>query len=65
VVHVGIVQSALPFHPVLCQRTPSGPLFEDLFFTALARFRNQQRRGTRQHKFRFKNKLLRLDSTTI
>ena len=40
-------------------------LFEDLFFTALARFREQQGLGTRKHKFRFKNKLLSLDSTTI
>jgi hypothetical protein len=36
-----------------------------LFFTALARFRDQQGLGTRKHKFRFKNKLLSLDSTTI
>src|SRR4029077_15025113 len=40
-------------------------LFEDLFFSALARFREQQGLGTRKHKFRFKNKLLSLDSTTI
>jgi len=40
-------------------------LFEDLFWTALARFRDQQGLGSRQHKFRFKNKLLSLDSTTI
>jgi hypothetical protein len=40
-------------------------LFEDLFFTALTRFREQQGLGTRKHKFRFKNKLLSLDSTTI
>src|SRR5207248_959514 len=40
-------------------------LFQDLFFTALARFREQQGLGTRKHKFRFKNKLLSLDSTTI
>jgi hypothetical protein len=40
-------------------------LFEDLFWTALARFREQQGMGSRKHKFRFKNKLLSLDSTTI
>jgi hypothetical protein len=40
-------------------------LFEDLFFTALARFRDQQGLGSRKHKFRFKNKLLSLDSTGI
>ena len=36
-----------------------------MFFAALARFREQQGLGTRKHKFRFKNKLLSLDSTTI
>jgi hypothetical protein len=40
-------------------------LFEDLFWTALARFRDQQGLGGRNRKFRFKNKLLSLDSTTI
>jgi hypothetical protein len=40
-------------------------LFEELFWTALARFREQQGLGSRKHKFRFKNKLLSLDSTTI
>jgi hypothetical protein len=36
-----------------------------LFWTASARFREQQALGGRKHKFRFKNKLLSLDSTTI
>lgn len=40
-------------------------LFEDLFWTTAQRFRTQGRLGPRQHKFRFKNKLLSLDSTTI
>ncbi len=40
-------------------------LFEDLFWTALERFRAQGQLGAKQHKFRFKNKLLSLDSTTI
>jgi hypothetical protein len=40
-------------------------LFEELFRTALARFREQQGLGSRKHPFRFKNKLLSLDSTTI
>ena len=38
---------------------------ENLFQTALARFRDQQMLGLRKHKFRFKNKLLSLDSATI
>lgn len=40
-------------------------LFEDLFYTTLNRFREQQALGARKSKFRFKNKLLSLDSTTI
>jgi Domain of unknown function (DUF4372)/Transposase DDE domain len=40
-------------------------LFEDLFYTALNRFRDQQGMGARKAKFRFKNKLQSLDSTTI
>jgi hypothetical protein len=64
-VHVGITRA--PCRSTLSYANEHRPaaLFEDLFFTALARFRDQQALGTRQHKFRFKNKLLSLDSTTI
>ena len=40
-------------------------LFEDLFWVILNRFRQHQQLGDRPRKFRFKNKLLLLDSTTI
>ena len=40
-------------------------LFEDLFYSALKRFRSQGGLGSRKMKFRFKNKLLSLDSTTV
>jgi len=40
-------------------------VFEDLFWTMTNRFRAQGHLGKRKHKFRFKNKLLSLDSTTI
>jgi hypothetical protein len=46
------------------QRRPAA-LFENLFYTALNRFRQQEGLGARKAKFRFKNKLLSLDSTTI
>ncbi len=64
-VHVGIARA--PCRSTLSYANEHRPaaLFEDLFFTALARFREPQGLGTRQHKFRFKNKLLSLDSTTI
>jgi hypothetical protein len=64
-VHLGI--SKAPSRSTLSYANQHRPaaLFEDLFWTALARFRDQQSLGSRQHKFRFKNKLLSLDSTTI
>jgi hypothetical protein len=40
-------------------------LFEELFYTSLNRFREQEGMGARKAKFRFKNKLQSLDSTTI
>jgi len=40
-------------------------LYEDLFWTMLQRFRDNGGLGRRKRKFRFKNKLLSLDSTTI
>jgi len=40
-------------------------LYEDLFWSALKRFRSSGILGTRKSPFRFKNQLLSLDSTTI
>lgn len=40
-------------------------LFEELFFEMLNLFRNTGMLGDGKHKFRFKNKLLTIDSTTI
>jgi hypothetical protein len=40
-------------------------LFEDLFWVTLSRFRQHQLLGERPRKFRFKNKLMSMDSTTI
>jgi len=64
-VHVGIAKA--PCRSTLSYANEHRPaaLFEELFYTALARFRDQQVLGSRKHKFRFKNKLLSLDSTTI
>jgi uncharacterized protein DUF4372/DDE family transposase len=63
--HLGIAQA--PPRSTLSYANEHRPaaLFEELFFTAMARFRAQQALGGRQHKFRFNNKLLSLDSTTI
>lgn len=40
-------------------------VYEDLFWAMIERFRADGHLGARKHKFRFKNKLLSLDSTTI
>jgi hypothetical protein len=40
-------------------------IFEELFWTMLGQFRADGKLGIRHHKFRFKNKLLSFDSTTI
>jgi hypothetical protein len=64
-VHLGIAKA--PCRSTLSYANEHRPaaLFEALFWTASARFREQQALGGRKHKFRFKNKLLSLDSTTI
>ena len=64
-VHLG-VQTA-PSKSTLSYANKHRPaaLFEDLFWGALDRFRQQQQLGSRPTRFRFKNKLLLLDSTTI
>ena len=40
-------------------------LYEDLFWASLNHFRDKGALGAKKHKFRFKNKLLSLDSTTV
>lgn len=64
-VHLGI--SKAPNKSTLSYANEHRPakLYEDLFYTALGRFRDQKGLGSRKQKFRFKNKLLSLDSTTI
>ncbi len=64
-VHLGITRS--PKKSTLSYANEKRPasLFQDLFWTALDRFRSTQSLGPVQRRFRFKNKLLSLDSTTI
>jgi hypothetical protein len=63
--HLGIARA--PNKSTLSYANAHRPhgLFQDLFFAALARFRSQGGIGARKTKFRFKNKLYSLDSTTI
>jgi Transposase DDE domain/Domain of unknown function (DUF4372) len=64
-VHLGI--DVAPNKSTLSYANKHRPaaLYEDLFYTALGRFRDEKGLGARKQRFRFKNKLLSLDSTTI
>src|ERR1017187_5475643 len=64
-VHLGI--DVAPSKSTLSYANKHRPakLYEELFYTALARFRDEKGLGQRKQKFHFKNKLLSLDSTTI
>jgi Transposase DDE domain/Domain of unknown function (DUF4372) len=64
-VHLGIPKA--PNKSTLSYANEHRPaaLYEELFYAALQRFGEQQGMGPRKKKFRFKNKLLSLDSTTI
>ena len=64
-VHLGVTKA--PNKSTLSYANEHRPaaLFEALFWSALERFRAQGGAGARKAQFRFKNKLLSLDSTTI
>jgi Domain of unknown function (DUF4372)/Transposase DDE domain len=64
-VHLGI--SVAPNKSTLAYANQHRPakLYEELFYTALGRFRDEKGLGMRKQRFRFRNKLLSLDSTTI
>ena len=63
--HLGVAKA--PKRSTLSYANEHRPdeLFEDLFWAVLGRFRGQGALGAKRHTFRFKNKLLSLDSTTI
>jgi hypothetical protein len=64
-VHLGI--GVAPNKSTLAYANKHRPaeLYEELFYTVLARFRDEKGLGVRKQRFRFKNKLLSLDSTTV
>jgi len=64
-VHVGIQNAPNKSTLSYANRRRPAALFEDLFWTLMQQFRDKGQLGARQHKFRFKNKLFSLDSTTI
>jgi len=63
--HLGITKA--PNRSTLSYANKNRPaaLYEELFFTMMHRFRLNGGLGSRKRKFRFNNKLLSLDSTTI
>jgi len=64
-VHLGIARKPTKSNLSYANAHRPAAVFEDLFWAMMTRFRAQNRFGARKHKFRFKNKLLSLDSTTI
>src|SRR5689334_25075669 len=64
-VHVGITRAPCRSTLSYANEHRAAALVEDLFFTALARLREQQGVGSRQHRFRFTNTLLSLHSTSL
>lgn len=64
-VHLGIHRAPSKSNLSYANAHRPAELFEDLFWAMTQRFRAQGHLGPRQHKFRFKNKLLSLDSTTV
>jgi hypothetical protein len=64
-VHLGVDKA--PNKSTLAYANEHRPaaFFESLFWSALSRFRERAELGTRKTKFRFRNKLLSIDSTTV
>jgi hypothetical protein len=63
--HLGISEAPSKSGLAYANRKRPAALFQLLFWKALERFRSQSMFGPSQKPFRFKNKLLLLDSTTI
>ncbi len=64
-VHLGIGRKPTKSNLSYANARRPAAVFEDLFWSMTERFRADGHLGARKHKFRVKNKLLSLDSTTI
>jgi len=64
-VHLGVDRKPNKSTLAYANAHRSADLFEDLLWVVLGRFRSCGHLPQRQHRFRFKNKLFSLDSTTI
>jgi Domain of unknown function (DUF4372)/Transposase DDE domain len=63
--HLGILEAPSKSGLSYANKHRPAALFQQLFWKTLERFRSQSMLGPTQKPFRFKNKLLSLDSTTI
>ena len=63
--HLGIERAPTKSTLAYANRHRPAALYESLFWSLLERFRSGQQLGLRQRPFRFKNRLLSLDSTTV
>lgn len=63
--HLGITKAPNKSTLSYANKNRPAALYEELFWVMMDRFRLNGRLGNRKRKFRFKNKLLSLDSTTI
>jgi hypothetical protein len=63
--HLGILEAPNKSSLAYANQHRPAALFQQLFWKALDRFRGESMLGPSQKPFRFKNKLLLLDSTTI
>lgn len=64
-VHLGVNRTPRRSTLAYANKHRPAALYEDLFWVMMRRFRSTGLLGARKAKFRFKNKLLSLDSTTI
>lgn len=64
-IHLGVNRAPKKSTLAYANEHRPAELFEDLFYTMLALFRSNQMLGRRKAVFRFKSKLLSLDSTVI
>jgi len=63
--HLGVQRGPTKSNLSYANQHRPAALFEDVFWMMLKQFRSSAMLGGRHHRFRFKNKLLSLDSTTI
>lgn len=64
-IHLGLKEAPKKSTLAYANEHRTAVLYEKLFYATFEQFKNEGRLGKRKTKFRFKNKLLSLDSTTV